>query len=154
MGKQVLQQRPLDLSVKSGSPPTITNLKALQRVVDHGTHEGIFLSNQQLIELGSKLQLENADGAFFMIGQGEGKKSVEVIPFQLSGNIKPQFYFKDGIKGKIDVDLGRPFTSDIDSHEYGKLIIDSNGLRSDSVGAFVLPADRKGTSQKTPPPTH
>jgi hypothetical protein len=153
MGKQILGHIPLDPLVKSGSPTTITNSTALQRVVDYGTFEGIFLSNQQLIELSNKLQSENADGTFFMIGKEEGTKSVEIIPFQLSGNIKPQFYFKDGIRGKINIDLGRPFTTEADS-EYGKLIIDSNGLRSDSVGLFVLPAIKKGTSQKTPPPTH
>jgi hypothetical protein len=154
MGKQILGHIPLDPLVKSGSPTTITNSTALQRVVNHGTFEGIFLSNQQLLELSSKLQSENADGTFFIIGKEEGTESVEIIPFQLSANIKPQFYFKDTIRGKINIDLGRPFTSDIDSHEYGKLIIDSNGLRSDSVGALILPVVKKGTSQKTPPPSH
>lgn len=155
MGKKLAQQIPADLPTKSAdNPTTIRNTKALQRVIDHGTFEGIFLSNQQLIELSGKLQSENADGAFFIIGKAEGIKSVEIIPFQLSANIKPQFYFKDSVRGKLNIDLGRPFTPDVDSHEYGKLIIDSNGLRSDSVGALVLPVVKKGTSQKTPPPTH
>jgi hypothetical protein len=155
MEKKVSNSKNLDaLSSKSAANLVLTTA-AYNRVVKHGTFEGIFLSNQQLSELSNKLESKNADGAFFLIGQSQNKKSVEVIPFKLSADVKPQFYVEGGIKGNVNIDLGRPFAPNVDAHKYGKLVINRNGLESEPVAGGAIPtAVKKGTSQKTPPPSH
>jgi hypothetical protein len=137
--------KPMDVPKKEGNPiPHIS--KALQRVKDNGSYEGIFLSSAQLKTLITALKTERADGAFFMIGKEATKHSVEVIPFKLDLDIQPQFYVKEGVKGSVDMNLGKPFG---DNNQWDKLIIDNDGLRPDVPSHLD---DRKGSSQKTPPP--
>jgi hypothetical protein len=129
-----------------------TNSKSLQRVLENKnrlgrpTLEGLYLTNEQLINLGTILKdtPTGPAGVCFMIGKslvaGKVLKTVEVIPFK-NGQQDLEFYIKDGITGKIHVNVGKAKPS-----EQFAYIIDSNDSAENT-----FDVDR-GSSQKTPPP--
>ncbi len=104
--------------------------------------EGIYLSSQQLIDLGNQLALDGSDGACFMIGKDTDDNnkpinSVEVIPYtKTKKGLK--FYEKDSLIGNLNVQL-------------------SDGLQITSMdnksGGLKLLGGGGSGSQRTPPPT-
>jgi hypothetical protein len=127
--------------------------KSLQRVYNHTkngepTFDGLFLSNEQLITLGTKLgkMTNGPDGVCFMIGINKDtlQKSVEVIPYVNDGNTR-KFYRKGNIIGKIEVEVGKAIEDTLWS-----FVIDGDGNFSKWLGEG-LPGG-SGTSQRTPPP--
>jgi hypothetical protein len=129
--------------------------KTLKRVYDHKkngepTFEGLFLSNEQLISLGTQLANipKGPDGVCFMIGiekiNNVINKTVEVIPYVNDGNTR-KFYQSGNVIGKIEVEVGKATEDTMLS-----FIISGEGNFSKWLGEG-LPGG-SGTSQRTPPP--
>ncbi len=142
---------------------------SLKRVIAHkknnvSTLDGIFLSNDQLIKLGQKLNLmKNAsnspDGVCFMVGVDAGlnKKTVEIVPYNFVGNSNIKFHKQDNVEGKFDsIDLGSPFPVG-----GTPMTLDGDGFHPTPIPPPVDSAAQKPAmiafglttpSQRTPPP--
>jgi hypothetical protein len=116
--------------------------------------EGVFLTNDQLIDLGT--QLKNTPngpvGVCFMIGtRSRFVHTVDIIPFkdgidESGRTIK--FYESDGILGNILVNLGPAHLG------IGGFSITNEGHSDDNLPPHAVKAafGSLGSSQRTPPP--
>lgn len=142
---------------------------SLKRVIANkknqiSTFEGIFLSNDQLITLGTELNKMKAaknspDGVCFMIGVDTllNKRTVEIVPYNYVGNPSIKFHKQDNVEGKLDpIDLGSPFpVGGI------PMTLDGDGLHPTPIPPPVDSAAQEPVmvafglttpSQRTPPP--
>lgn len=138
---------------------------SLQRVIANkknkvSTFEGIFLSNDQLIELGKALNMmkktsNSPDGVCFMVGVDKifNKRTVEIVPYNYNGSPNIKFHKQNNIEGELEpIDLGAAFPSG------GiPMTLDGDGLRptpanTSGQNVAVMALGITTPSQRTPPP--
>jgi hypothetical protein len=134
------------------------NTNALNRVKANNAVAqpvGIRLSTSQLIKLANLLDnIENGpDGVTFEVGLEKGNRTIEIIPYVIKPNGVREYYSKNGLVGKINVNLGKETTN-----SNFKLVVNDNGVLADPpfgampAGAAPVAAIATGNSQRTPPP--
>jgi hypothetical protein len=155
----------LEMSVLPGSLDKIVvddNSKALKRVLKHKTGEGIYISKNQLLQLGQRLEAmeDGPDGIWFLIGETKiGTtllKTIELIPYveNSPGKISVSKYY--GKRGSFQMEIGGLSInneSEIKVNNVTKKVLTDikDSPIPDTKGTEPLPGG--GNSQRTPPPS-
>lgn len=165
MGKLRTPKTHIDITQVKNVGDPISKSKALKRVLSYGKGEGIFLTSQQLIEIGEKLQTipTGPDGIWFLIGdaraEGVNKNTVELIPYKRSNLNRLAVYKEDNkvgylsINGVLDNLIDNNEKIEFPTYPTAKVVKQADGIGGDVPVKVEVPTPGGPSSQRTPPPT-
>ena len=138
----------------------MANSKALNRVKTFNQNHqsvGIRLSTSQLRALATQLDSipNGPDGVCFEVSLNGNAHQIEIIPYIINPNGSKGYYAKNGLKGSINVNLGRE-----SPQSTFDLVITGDGIAANPPfggaapvgGAAIVAFGLTGNSQRTPPP--
>ena len=138
----------------------MANSKALNRVKTFNQNHqsvGIRLSTSQLRALATQLDSipNGPDGVCFEVSFNGNVHQIEIIPYIINSNGSKDYYAKNGLKGSINVNVGRE-----SPQSTFDLVITGDGITANPPfggaapvdGAAIVAFGLTGNSQRTPPP--